>query len=173
MQVRNIHERRFDAPPDHVGVLLDGLASPSDRLWPTSRWPPMRLDRALQIGAIGGHGPIEYHVELYEPGSRVRFRLRAPRGFDGYHGFEILSGATGTTLRHILEMNARGPAMMTWPVIFRPLHNALVEDCLDSASRELGEVPPSRQWSFWVRMLRRAYRLSNRHRLGRVPGDAS
>lgn len=163
MRVRNVHHRWVNAPPDRVGVLLDGLASPTDRVWPSSRWPPMRLDKALQIGAMGGHGPIQYHVEVYEPGSRVRFRLRAPRGFDGFHGFEILPGATGTTLRHILEMNARGPALVTWPVLFRPLHDALVEDCLDNVSREFGEVLPARHWSLWVRILRRVYRLLHRH----------
>jgi hypothetical protein len=162
MHVRNIHERRFDVPPDRIGVLLDGLGSPADRLWPMARWPAMRLDRALQIGAVGGHGPIRYRVESYERGSKVRFQLLAPRGFDGFHGFEILPGATGTTLRHVLEMNARGPAVLTWPIVFRPLHDALVEDGLDTASRELGVEPRRRQWSFWVRMLRRAYRLWNK-----------
>src|SRR2546425_6352985 len=109
IHVRNVHERRFSGPPGQVAALLDRLASPSDRLWPASRWPRMHLDRPLQIGAVGGHGPIRYYVEAYEPGASVRFRLQAPRGFDGFHAFEIVStGGEGTTLRHVLEMNARG-----------------------------------------------------------------
>jgi hypothetical protein len=125
----------------------------------------MRLDRPLQVGAIGGHGPIRYQVEMYEPGRRVRFRLRAPRGFDGFHGFEILpTDGNGTTLRHVLEMDARGPAVFTWPLVFSPLHDALVEDCLDRAARELGEVVPPREWSLWVRMLRAGIRLLKRRR---------
>lgn len=125
----------------------------------------MRLDRPLQVGAVGGHGPIRYQVETYEPGRRVRFRLCAPRGFDGFHGFEVVpTGGRGTTLRHVLEMNARGPALLTWPLVFRSLHDALVEDCLDNAACALGEVPRSRLWSLWVRMLRAGFRLlARRH----------
>ena len=162
-RVHNIHERRFHASPERVGSLLDGLASANDRLWPSPRWPAMRFDRPLQVGAIGGHGPIRYHVEMYAPGSKVRFRLRSPRGFDGCHGFEILPAeGAGTTLRHVLDMEARGPAVVTWPFVFGPLHDALVEDCLDTAARELGEVVPPPKWSLRVRMLRGAFRLLRR-----------
>lgn len=160
MHVRNVHERSFRVPPRHVGILLDGLASEDDRLWPSSRWPRMRLDRPLQVGAAGGHGPIRYEVEAYEPGRIVRFRLQAPRGFDGFHAFEVVAtGAERTTLRHVLEMTARGPALFTWPIVFRPLHDALVEDCLDSAARAVGEAPTLRRWSLGVRILRRGFRL--------------
>jgi hypothetical protein len=161
--VHNVHERRFSAPPEQVGALLDELASPVDRLWPSARWPRMRLDRPLQIGAAGGHGPVRYLVETYEPGRCVRFGLRAPSGFDGFHGFEVMSSrGEGTTLRHVLDMNARGPALLTWPVIFRPLHDALVEDCLDSAASALGEVPRDQPWTLWVRLLRSGFRLLTR-----------
>jgi hypothetical protein len=160
MQVRNVHQRSFGVPPRQIAILLDGLASEEDRLWPSSRWPRMRLDRPLQVGAAGGHGPIRYEVETYEPGRIVRFRLRAPRGFDGFHAFEVVAiGAERTTLRHVLEMTARGPALLTWPIVFHPLHDALVEDCLDGAARAVGEAPASRPWSLWVRVLRRAFRL--------------
>jgi antitoxin (DNA-binding transcriptional repressor) of toxin-antitoxin stability system len=53
MQVRNVHERVFPAPPAQVGALIDTLASADDRLWPGDRWPPMRFDRALSVGARG------------------------------------------------------------------------------------------------------------------------
>jgi hypothetical protein len=120
----------------------------------------MRLDRPLQVGAAGGHGPVRYEVETYEPGRLVRFRLRAPRGFDGFHGFEVIATrAQRTTLRHVLEMTARGPALLTWPIVFRPLHDALVEDCLDSAARAVGEAPVLRAWPLGVRILRRGFRL--------------
>lgn len=165
IRVRNVHERRFKSAQEQVGSLLDGLASGADRLWPSSQWPPIRLDRPLQVGSIGGHGPIRYHVETYEPGSRVCFRLHAPRGFDGFHAFEIVpTDGNGTTLRHILEMNARGSAMLTWPFVFSALHDALVEDCLDTAARALGEPCPPRQWSLWVRVLRGGFRLLKRRR---------
>lgn len=166
-RVRNVHERHFAAAPDRVaaapdrvGALLDGLGSPADRLWPSARWPPIRFDRPLQPGAIGGHGPVRYHVEAYEPGRRVTFRLQAPRGFDGFHRFELVPASDrGVTLRHVLEMDARGPALLTWPLIFRPLHDALVEDCLDCAATALGETPRLRPWPLRVRLLRRAFRV--------------
>lgn len=124
----------------------------------------MRLDRPLQVGAAGGHGPIRYEVEAYEPGRIVRFRLHAPRGFDGFHEFEIVAtGAQQTRLRHVLEMTAHGPARITWPIVFRPLHDALVEDCLDGAARAVGEPPASRPWSLWVRILRRGFRFLAHH----------
>jgi hypothetical protein len=157
--VRNVHERHFAAPADQVGLLIEGLASPNDRLWPSSRWPRMRLDRPLQVGAAGGHGPIRYHVETHEPGRTVRFRLTAPGGFDGFHSFEVVpADDQGTILRHVLEMNARGLAVLTWPLIFRPLHDALVEDGLDNAARALGEAAGPRRWSLRVRLLRGAFR---------------
>jgi len=128
----------------------------------------MHLDRPLQLGAVGGHGPIHYRVDTYEPGRRVHFTLRAPQGFDGFHGFEIESTPLhGTTLRHVIHMTARGPAVLTWPVVFGPLHDALLEDCLDAAARALGETPRSKPWSLWVRTLRRGYRLlARRHAAG-------
>jgi hypothetical protein len=158
MHVLNIHERQFAAPPPEVGALMDGLGSPSDCLWPP-RWPRMRFNRPLAFGASGGHGPIRYDIELYEPGKRIRFRLRSPRGFDGFHGFEVLANESGTTLRHTLEMNVHGSARVTWPLIFAPLHDALVEDCLDAAAIALHEQPRSRPWSGRVRFLRFALRL--------------
>jgi hypothetical protein len=57
-------------------------------------------------------------------------------------------------------MSARGPAMVTWPLIFRPLHDALVEDSLDTAARALGESVPVREWPLRVRLLRACVRLA-------------
>jgi hypothetical protein len=156
MRVRNVHERVLPLPAARVGALLDTLASSHDRLWPTDRWPRMRFDRPLQAGAIGGHGPIRYTVEMYEPGRAVLFRFTAPWGFHGTHGYEVeAAGIGGTRLRHTLEMSTSGPALLSWPLVFRPLHDALIEDSLDRAAVELG-VPPASpaRWSAWVRGLR-------------------
>jgi hypothetical protein len=162
MKVRNIHERHFAARVEQVGALLDDLASPGDRLWPSAKWPAIRFDRPLKVGASGGHGPIRYVVEVYEPGKCLRLRIRSPRGFDGYHAFEVESTANGATLRHILEMTPRGTALLTWPLIFRPLHDALLEDCLDNAALALNEAPRDRRWSFIVRLLRAGARVAGR-----------
>jgi hypothetical protein len=56
--IRNVHERDLAAAPSEAGALIDGLAGEHDRLWPSERWPAMRLDRPLAVGASGGHGRI-------------------------------------------------------------------------------------------------------------------
>ncbi len=154
MTVRNVHERKFSAS-DPVGALIDSLASPADALWPVDAWPPMRFDRPLQTGAVGGHGPIRYIVEAYQPGSSITFRFSAPQGFNGWHGYELLaSGADTIVLRHVLEMTTSGLATLSWPVIYRPLHDALIEDSLAKAQASMGHKPRVQPWSARVRFLR-------------------
>lgn len=58
----NIHERVIPASVDAVGRMIDTLGSAGDGIWPTGRWPALTLDRPLQVGATGGHGPIRYRV---------------------------------------------------------------------------------------------------------------
>jgi hypothetical protein len=155
VKVRNVHERVLSASVGEVGALLDSLSSSSERLWPT-RWPRMRFDRPLQVGAVGGHGPIRYEVEKYIPGRVVRFRFTGPRGFDGAHWYEVTELPQGEVrLRHVLEMATRGGAMLSWPMAYRPLHDALIEDSLDRAEVSLGLGPATAsRWSWYVRFLR-------------------
>jgi hypothetical protein len=163
MHVSNIHEREFDLSSAAVGSLIDSLASSNDRLWPDDKWPPMRFDRALAVGARGGHGPIRYSIEEYQPSRLVRFRFRAPRGFDGTHRYEVVEQQGRLVLRHVLEMHTSGLASLSWPLLFQPLHDALIEDSLDKAARSLGNVPRSAaQWSTTVRILRYALRTLRR-----------
>jgi hypothetical protein len=155
VEVRNVHQRFFAVAPERLAPLLDSLSSRHDLLWPIEHWPRMRFDRPLGVGASGGHGPIRYDVEAYVPGRHVRFRFRAPRGFEGRHALEVEPAGGGSTLRHVLEMEARGPARLAWPLVFRPLHDALVEDALDKAERALtGGVARPARWSWRVRLLR-------------------
>lgn len=155
MPVLNIHERIITAPLDSVGRLIDSLSSPDDRLWPQELWPAMRFDRPLAVGARGGHGPIRYDVEAYEPGRSVRFRFTGPKGFNGFHELAAEpSGAGSTCLRHTLQMRTTGLARLSWPLVYRPLHDALIEDALDKAERSLGRMPAGARWSPYVRLLR-------------------
>ena len=125
----------------------------------------MRFDRPLQPGARGGHGPIRYDVSTYEPGKHVAFRFTAPKGFIGQHWFEVLpQGKSATVLRHTLEMNLTGLALLTWPLVFRPLHDALVEDALTKAQVALGEPPTRVRWSAWVHGLRLVLTRGGRRR---------
>jgi hypothetical protein len=156
VRVLNVHERSFRSSPRRAAHLLDSLSSPNDVLWPSQHWPRMRLDKPLQPGARGGHGPIRYSVVAYEPGRKVTFEFISPPGFVGKHWFEVLSdGAGGAVLRHTIEMCLVGSALLTWPLVIRPLHDALVEDALTNAQVALGEQPAPRAWSPWVRLLRR------------------
>ena len=155
MKVLNIHERELEAPASRVGRLLDSLASEQDALWPLHAWPRMSFDRPVGVGAVGGHGPIRYIVEAYSPGKSVRFRFTAPRGFDGFHALEVESRDPASPhLRHTLQMTTHGLARLTWPLIFRPLHDALVEDALTTAEASLERSSRARPWSSWVRCLR-------------------
>lgn len=166
MKILNVHERSFAAPPRAAGVLLDGLASPDDRLWPRKDWPAMRLDRPLGVGAAGGHGPIGYRAIEYEAGAHVRFHFTAPPGLEGEHSFDVISTpGGGTVLRHVLEGRSVGAMVLAWPLVYRPLHDALVEDALACAATALGEPPARRPWSRRVRVLRRLLR-------GRQPAAA-
>ncbi len=163
MKVRNVHERALRVSLQAVGGLIDTLASDNDLLWPADRWPAMRFDRALSVGAVGGHGPVRYIVESYAPGRSIRFRFTAPRGFDGHHGYEVQAdGPDGTRLRHVLEIRASGWALLNWPLVFRPLHDALIEDSLDRAQLSCGERPEGAKWSAWVRVLRWAFGRAQR-----------
>lgn len=115
----------------------------------------MRFDRALAVGARGGHGPIRYFVEEYAPGKVIRFRFTGPGGFDGFHAYDILTGPEQQVfLRHSIRMNTHGRALLTWPLVYRPLHDALMEDSLAIAQLSLGLKPQIRPWSPWVRFLR-------------------
>ncbi|MGA3134445.1 MAG: hypothetical protein ABSC88_00475 [Terracidiphilus sp.] len=163
MYVRNVHERKFPLPLATVGALIDSLASRDDRLWPRGKWPPMRFDRPLVVGAVGGHGPIRYSVEEYRPGQSILFRFLAPRGFNGTHCFEVEDRQGKTVLRHIIEMRATGLARLSWPLAIRSLHNAAIEDCFDRATVSLGiDLPHPARWSIYVRLLRAARQMLTR-----------
>lgn len=155
MQILNTHEREFTLPAAPVGILIDSLASANDRLWPRHSWPAMRFDRPLGIGADGGHGPIRYRVDEYNPRLYISFRFTEPKGFDGHHAFEVISLSDHSTLlRHSVKMHTRGLARWSWPLLFEPLHDALLEDALATGEAALGLTPTVHDWSIWVRCLR-------------------
>ncbi|MBH0778708.1 SRPBCC family protein [Nocardia bovistercoris] len=155
MAVLNIHSRRLAADADQVGALVDTLTGPHDRLWPGDRWPVARLDGPLGVGARGGHGPVRYRVEEYEPARRIRFRFNGSPNIDGYHEFTVTPDGDAAVLRHTLAGRPRGITRLTWPFFYRRMHDALLEDLLDRAERELtGTVATPARWSAYVRLLR-------------------
>jgi hypothetical protein len=155
MRVVNIHERVIPQPVPVVGRLLSTLASDDDRIWPVKNWPAMKFDRPLQVGATGGHGPIGYFVQTFVPSDRIVFRFLAPEGFDGTHSFIVVPHEQGTLLRHELRMKTASlSATWSWLVVYRPLHDALIEDALYKAASNFGDAGRRPKWSWWVRKLR-------------------
>lgn len=122
----------------------------------------MRFDRPLTTGATGGHGPIRYDVVDYQPARRVRFAFTRPSGLRGYHEWVARPVAAGYELRHSLVADTTGWPVLSWPLIWRPLHDALIEDALDKAASGLGCGGGRSSWSAYVRMLRRAARRRRR-----------
>ncbi len=151
------HERTFAASLDDVGALLERLGSEADPLWPGDRWPPLQLDKPLSMGARGGHGPIRYHVVAHEPGRSVRFRFTAPPGWNGVHELVVERAGPGRTrLRHALAMTPTGRARLSWPLVWKPVHDAMMEDLMDRAEAALtGTAPPPRAFGGRVRWGRR------------------
>jgi len=154
--VLNVHNRILKASVSDVGKILDGLASNDDKLWPRTQWPAMKFDRKIQKGAIGGHGPVRYLVENYIPSRSIIFRFTSPKGFDGIHGFYIEEiEPNHVKIEHRIEMILKGFGRFSWPIVFMPLHNALIEDALDNVEVYLNsKLHKKRSYSNWVRFLR-------------------
>ncbi|MEV2256202.1 SRPBCC family protein [Streptomyces sp. NPDC050147] len=156
MGVYNVHERLLATKGSEVGALIDSLSGGvTDRLWPHPTWTAMEFDRPLAVGATGGHGPVRYTVTAYVPGTWVRFTFSGPRGFHGFHEFTVLPvDEERTALRHTLAMKTSGLARLTWPVAYRPMHDACLEDSLDRAELACtGTLTRPARWSPYVRLL--------------------
>ncbi|HEX4252246.1 MAG TPA: SRPBCC family protein [Pseudonocardia sp.] len=155
--VNNVHQREFRATEAQLGDLLDRVAEPNGPLWPR-RWPPMVLRGPLGVGVTGGHGPISYRVAEYEPGRRVVFAFTEPTPLQGTHSLEVRAGSRPGTavLRHDLVGRLVGLGVLSWPLVIRWLHDAVLKELLDRAGYAVGD-PPARpvRWSAWVRVCRR------------------
>jgi hypothetical protein len=143
MKVRNVHERDLPASAAEAGALVDDPA----RMWPNG-WPPLSEE---------GLGFLRHEPMEYERGDHRLFRITGPNGFTGWHGWELKANGE-TVLRHVVEAECRGWARLGWPLVIRPIHDALHEDVLDRAEVALGGSPGPREWSLWVRFLRWALR---------------
>lgn len=169
MEVRSIHTRYLAASPAKVGEVLDSLGGDADLLWPAERWPAdmrVRFDRPLGRGARGGHGPIRYSVEDYEPGRRLEFRFDGG-SLAGGHCFVIDGiGPDEATLTHTLQGRLDGLAALSWPIL-RRVHDAYVEDILDRAElAATGRAAGTARQPWWLRasnaLARRADRRADR-----------
>lgn len=158
MRILNTHERLFRASPQQVAEILDTLSGPDDRIWPWDRWPRMDFDAPLGRGARGGHGPVRYAVSEYVPGKKVTFEFEntgASAGLNGCHLFEIVPESDGVVFRHVVDAECGPAARLRWMLLLEPLHDALLEDCLDRVESALnGKPTPEQKWTPWVRFVR-------------------
>src|SRR5579863_5590059 len=105
MNVFNQHERRLITGPEDAWRLIANLGGKHELLWPAGRWPAMRFDRPLGLGATGGHGFVGYYVEGYSPPELLRCRFTAPQGVAGYHEFRIIPEGSSVLFRHTMRMH--------------------------------------------------------------------
>lgn len=155
MHIVNRHKRTYPVTAAQIAPLLDALGTSEDRLWPRRTWPPMVLSPTLVVGAEGGHGPIKYLVTEYRPGESAVFSFTNPKGWTGTHRFEITAlEPQETQVAHTLDMEATGAGLLKWLVIFRPLHDALIEEALDRIGAHFGVTAPVRSRPRYVRFLR-------------------
>lgn len=155
MRVFNQHKLQISKPAAEVGKLLDSLASERDQLWPLENWPKIYFDRPLQVGAHGGHSPIQYEITNYIPQEFIQFKFIAPAGFVGIHYFKIETlDANRCEISHTIEMNVTGKGIITWHIAILYLHNALIRDLFAKAEASLGIEPTNHPWNPWVKVLR-------------------
>lgn len=139
--------------------MLSTLATPNDAVIATDKWPRVFLDKGLVAGSVGGHGPIGYVVREYVPGEFVEFIFTKPLGFEGTHKFEMKEMQPGKTeVRHIIQMNVTGKAILQWVLAIRWLHDAFIEDAFDKVENHFAKKKKSTPWNFWVVVLRKVLR---------------
>jgi hypothetical protein len=137
--IRNVHQRRVQADFSATAALLRQLASKADPVWPTDRWPPMRLKPGLVAGATGGHGSIRYSVESVTE-NEIVFRFAPGMQLDGVHRLSAIEPEPGwSTVTHTIEAQPIGSMRLRWPLLVGPLHDALIEDALDNIEAALAK----------------------------------
>lgn len=160
MKVINIHQRQINQPKSVIAALLPTLATENDRMLATDKWPAMKLDRGLQVGSTGGHGPMGYSITAYKPNDFLEFRFTRPKGIDGCHRFEIIDiGNNKTEIKHTIDVRVSGSAVWKWALAIRWLHDAYIEDAFDKIENQFAAEKKTPSWSVWVKMLRRLSKL--------------
>ena len=153
MKVINIHKREIQQPKTELAKLFNTLATDNDMMLATDKWSPMKLDKGLQIGSKGGHGPIKYFVTEYKPEKSITFQFDL-KGFNGFHRFDIIELETNKIeLTHIIDMTTIGSATLKWALAIRWLHDAYIEDAFDKVENHFTKDKKSTEWNLCVRFL--------------------
>ncbi|RSC93654.1 hypothetical protein [Tenacibaculum singaporense] len=163
MKVINVHHRTYSISIEKITELFDTLSGKNDKVWPVEKWPQMIFKEGIKGGASGGHGPIRYTVEKYNPKELIQFRFTKPSGFIGTHRFEIKEIQNNQTqVTHIIEMNTKGTGTIIWLFAIRSLHNALLEDCLDKIENNFHKTKVHTKWNWYVKFIRITFKLISR-----------
>jgi len=155
LKVLNIHKRIIYQPQSNIVELIKTLSRENDKVWPKEQWPRMKFNEPIKVGVVGGHGPIGYVVEQYDPDKIIQFRFLKPKGFYGIHKFEIESlNPSETQITHTIEMDTYGMGTLLWVFGVRSLHDALIEDAFDKIHNYFSDSKKETAWSLWGRFLR-------------------
>jgi hypothetical protein len=155
LKILNTHSRIISQPKAELEVLLETLSTEKDKIWPSDNWPKMKFNQGIKVGTKGGHGPIRYTVEKYNPTEIIQFRFTKPEGFHGIHVFEITAfSERETEIKHTIAMNAKGMGLLKWVFAIRSLHNALIEDAFDKMENNFPGNKKFTKWNIWVKLLR-------------------
>lgn len=160
MKVVNIHKRTINQPKSKLVNLLKTLSTEDDKVWPYEKWPAMKFRGGIQIDAKGGHGPIRYSVDKYNPNEIIQFRFSKPNGFNGIHKFELNELAKDKTeIKHTIDMDTTAKGTLLWILVIRYTHHALMEDGFDKVQNQFSQNKKSSEWSAWVRILRSCFKM--------------
>lgn len=155
MKILNVHKRIINQPLNTVADLLSTMSTSSDKVWPTENWPRMTFDDGIKVGAKGGHGPIKYDVEIYDPNKLIQFRFTQPRGFNGIHRFDLRNISNHQTeIKHTIDVKASLIGTFQWVFYIKWLHNALIKDGFNKLENHFSGSKKSTEWNWWVKFLR-------------------
>ena len=155
MKIINFHKREIQQSKAELVKLFNTFATDNDMMLATDKWSPMKLDKGLQVGSKGGHGPIKYFVTEYQPEKSITFQFDLT-GFNGFHRFDITElESNKTELSHIIDMTTTGSATLKWALAIRWLHDAYIEDAFDKVENHFTKDKKSSKWNLWVRALRK------------------
>ena len=162
MKVINIHNREINQPKSEVAKLFETLATENDMVLATDKWSPMKLDKGLQVGSKGGHGPIKYFVTDYQQGNSITFQFDLT-GFNGFHKFEISEIESDKThLKHTIDMTTSGSATLKWVLAIRSLHDAYIEDAFDKVENYFTIDKKKVEWTMWIKILRKIMKIKSK-----------
>lgn len=136
----NVHERIVPGPLERSSELLENILDPEISVWPFDLGR-LELDRGLEPGSTGGHGPIRYTVLEHEPGRRVRFVFTPEAPITGWHEFVLGDvPSLGVRWRHELLID---PVDQHIRQYIEPKHDAGIEVLLDRVEARLTDARTS------------------------------